>query len=114
MGDLGFIPGLGRVPGEGKGYSLQYSGLENPHGQRCLTGYSPWGFKESDTTERLSTAHQWLGLGAFTAMGQDSILVGKLSSHKPCGVAKNNNNKIKYSLELGSGGGDTGGPHQAG
>ena len=28
-GDLGFIPVLGRSPGEGKGYSLQYSGLEN-------------------------------------------------------------------------------------
>ena len=29
-GDLGSIPGLGRSPGEGKGYPLQYSGLENP------------------------------------------------------------------------------------
>ena len=28
--DLGTIPGLGRSPGEGKGYPLQYSGLENP------------------------------------------------------------------------------------
>ena len=28
-GDLGFIPGLGRSPGEGKGYPLQYSGLED-------------------------------------------------------------------------------------
>ena len=28
-GDLGSIPGLGRFPGEGKGYPLQYSGLEN-------------------------------------------------------------------------------------
>ena len=28
-GDLGSIPGLGRSPGEGNGYSLQYSGLEN-------------------------------------------------------------------------------------
>ena len=28
-GDLGSIPGLGGSPGEGKGYSLQYSGLEN-------------------------------------------------------------------------------------
>ena len=27
--DLGLIPGLGRSPGEGKGYALQYSGLEN-------------------------------------------------------------------------------------
>ena len=30
MGDLGSIPGLGRSPGEGKDYLLQYSGLENP------------------------------------------------------------------------------------
>ena len=29
MGDLGSIPGLGRSPREGKGYLLQYSGLEN-------------------------------------------------------------------------------------
>ena len=28
-GDLGSIPGLGRSPGEGKGYPFQYSGLEN-------------------------------------------------------------------------------------
>ena len=48
MGDLGSIPGLGRSPREGKGYPLQYSGLENS--MDC----SPWGRKESDTTERLS------------------------------------------------------------
>ena len=29
VGDLGSIPGSGRSPGEGNGYSLQYSGLEN-------------------------------------------------------------------------------------
>ena len=29
VGDLGSIPGLGRSPGEGKGYAFQYSGLEN-------------------------------------------------------------------------------------
>ena len=29
VGDLGSIPGLGKSPGEGKGYPLQYSGLEN-------------------------------------------------------------------------------------
>ena len=29
VGDLGLFPGLGRSPGEGKGHSLQYSGLEN-------------------------------------------------------------------------------------
>ena len=92
--DSGSIPGLGSSPGEGIGYSLQYSwaslvaqmvknpsamseiwvwslGWEDalkegtattpvflpgePHGQRSL-GHSLWGHKESDTTERLSTA----------------------------------------------------------
>ena len=34
VGDLGSIPGLGRSPGEGKGYPLQYPGLENSMGCR--------------------------------------------------------------------------------
>ena len=45
-GDLASIPGLGRPPGGGHGNLLQYSSLENPHGQRDLAGYSPWGRKE--------------------------------------------------------------------
>ena len=36
VGDLGLIPGLGRSPGRGHGNPLQYSCLENPHGQCCL------------------------------------------------------------------------------
>ena len=51
VGDLGSIPGLGRSPGEGKGYPLQCSGLENS--MDC-----PRGRKESDTTEQLSLFHQ--------------------------------------------------------
>ena len=54
--DLGSILGLGRSPGRGHGNPLQYSCLGNLHGQRSLAGYSPPGHKESDTTERLSTA----------------------------------------------------------
>ena len=46
-GDLCSVPGLVRFPGA----ELQYSCLENPHGQRCLEGYSPWGRKELDMTE---------------------------------------------------------------
>ena len=46
--------GLGRSPGEGNGNPLQYSCLENPHGQRSLAGYNTWGHKESDTTEQLT------------------------------------------------------------
>ena len=41
-GNLGCIPGLRRFPGERHGNPLQYSCLENPHGQRILGGYSPW------------------------------------------------------------------------
>ena len=58
VGDLGSIPGLGRSPEEGKGYPPQYSGLENPHGQRSLAGHSPWHGKKSGMTERLSTANE--------------------------------------------------------
>ena len=58
VGDLGSIPGLGRYPGGGHGNPLQYSCLENPHGQRSLLGCSSYDHKELDTTERLkSTAH---------------------------------------------------------
>ena len=52
--DPGLILGVGRSPGGGHGNPLQYSCLENPHGQGSLAGYSPRGHKESDVTERLS------------------------------------------------------------
>ena len=55
-GDRGAIPGVGRSPGRGCDNPLQYSDLENPHGQRSLAGYSPWGCKDSDATERPSPA----------------------------------------------------------
>ena len=55
-GDLGLIPGLGRSCGGGHGNPLQYSCLENPHGQRSLADYGPWSRKELDTTEWLRTA----------------------------------------------------------
>jgi len=44
-GDLGSIPALGRSPGEGKGYPLQYPGLKNP--RDCIVH----GVAESGTTE---------------------------------------------------------------
>ena len=48
-GDLGLIPGLGRSPGEGKGYPLQYPGLENS------MDYTVHGVTKSQT--RLSDFH---------------------------------------------------------
>ena len=55
-GDLGSIPGLGRFLRGEHGKLLQYFCLVYPHGQRSLVGYSPWGQKELDMTERISTA----------------------------------------------------------
>ena len=55
-GGLGAIPGAGRRPGGGQDNPLQYCCLGNPQGQRSLVGYRPWGRKEVDTTERLSTS----------------------------------------------------------
>ena len=59
MGDLSSIPGLGRSPGEGKGYPLQYSVLENF--MDCVVH----GDTESDTTERLSLSPNLAYLAEF-------------------------------------------------
>ena len=44
-GDMGLIPGLVRLLGEGNGNPVQYSFLGNPMEQRSLVSYSPWGHK---------------------------------------------------------------------
>ena len=55
---MGSVPESGRSPRGGNGNSLQYACLRDPMdrgtGQRRLVGYSPWGCKESDTTQRLN------------------------------------------------------------
>ena len=61
-GDLGSIPGLGRSPGEGKGYPLQYSGLENF--MDCIVR----GVAESDTTGQLhshGSTHCHMSVGGY-------------------------------------------------
>ena len=52
-GDPGSIPGLGRSPGEGNGYPLIVLPGKSKR-QRSLVGCSPWGCKESGTTEWLT------------------------------------------------------------
>ena len=46
---------------KGNSKPLQYSFLENPHGQRSLVGYSLWGRKDLDTTEQLTHSHESKG-----------------------------------------------------
>ena len=53
--DAGSILGLGRSPGGRNGNPAPVFLSEKSHGQRSLAGYSPWGGKESDMTERLNT-----------------------------------------------------------
>ena len=62
-GDVGSIPGLGRSPGGGHGNPLQYSCLENPHGQRSMVGYSPWGLKR--VRQDCATKHSIEHLGCL-------------------------------------------------
>ena len=54
VGDPDFIPRSGASPGEGNGYPTPVFLPGEFRGQRSLAGYSPWGPKESDTTEGLS------------------------------------------------------------
>ena len=51
-----FNPWVGKLPWRRAWQPTPVFLLENPHGQRSLVGYSPWGLKESNTNEKLSTA----------------------------------------------------------
>ena len=83
--DLALIPGSGRSPGRGNDSPLQYSCLENPHGQRSLAGYSPWGRKQLDMTTTTTFDLQQVipkttlaGSHPITLSGRD-LLVHQLS-----------------------------------
>ena len=69
-GDLGSVPGLGRSPGGGHWQPTPIFLPGESYGQRSLVGYSPWGPKELDTTDRPSTAQHM----------NTPILAGALSS----------------------------------
>ena len=76
-GDPVLIPRWGRSPGGGHDNPLQYSCLENPHGQRSLTGYSSWGHKEPVGTI------EWLMLSlSFMAPQFSSIFTPYVSISK--------------------------------
>ena len=72
-GDPGSIPGLGRSPGEGNGKPTPVSLPGKSHGHRSLVGYSPWGRKESGTTEQLTLTYGTAAL-AHDKIEQDVFL----------------------------------------
>ena len=77
VGDLVLIPGLGRSPGEGKGYPLQYSGLQNS--MDCIVH----SVTESDTTEQLSLVVMLLlrKLNYFSSENKKKIIEVALTFH---------------------------------
>ena len=75
-GDLGSIPGLGRSPGEGKGYPLQHSGLENSM-DYVIHGVA----KESDTTEHLTFTFRFRALCQLSSCTSQYIFYQ--ASHSP-------------------------------
>ena len=101
-GDLGSIPGSRRSLRGEHGNPLQYSYLENPHGQRSLAGYSPWGHTESDMTGQLSTT-SFIG-GTLSFLLLQLLLSAPKCTHKvscdcfsDCEAAGSGQMPIKYS-----------------
>ena len=87
-GDLGSIPGLERSLGEGKGYPLQYSGLENS--MDCIA----YGVTKSQT--RLSDFHFHFLHKVFLGSLQDSDLLFMFNTHSTsCG--EGNGTPLQYS-----------------
>ena len=96
MGDLDLIPGLGRSLGGEHGNPLQYSCLESPHEQRSLVGYSPWGCKELDMTEQLSTAQNACGYKEnVTAGGKKREIFKRYLKETYLNITKGNLQRIK-------------------
>ena len=80
VGDLGSIPGLGRSPGKGKGYLLQYSGLQNSID--CIV------HRVANSQTQLSDSHFTsfhLSLGTVSKWIITTLLSGKIETgHKRC------------------------------
>ena len=77
-GDLGSIPGSGRSSGEGNGNPLQYSAGKS-YGWRRVIGYSPWGPKESDMTERFHFTYLFLKCSLRNNTVHIEIMSGNVS-----------------------------------
>ena len=56
--DMGSVPGFEKIPWKRKSQPTPVFFPGKFHGQRSLASYSPWGHKESDTTERAHTQRQ--------------------------------------------------------
>ena len=91
VGDLGPIPGLGRCPGEGKGYPLQYSGLENSTdcivhwAAKSRTRLSDFHFHLTACTSVITTLIYWIANVSYTVLQIGHIILIGIFSFKPHG-----------------------------
>ena len=78
--DVGPIPGSGRSPGGGHSNLLQFSCLENPHGQRSLVSYSP-GIAKSQTQLTWPSTHTSSGKCCVAVLhkASEQVKVGQSS-----------------------------------
>ena len=78
-GDVGSIPGWGKIPWRKKWQPLQNSCLENSVDRGAWWAYSPWGCRELDTTERLSRHARQQGAWEADLVKSECIRAGDLS-----------------------------------
>ena len=95
-GDEGSIPGWGKSSGRKNGNPLQYYCLEKSYGQKSQVGYSPWGDKESDTTEHAHIGLSHTGRGFKKKLFEDGRIGQKL-----CNRLKQENPVHKFSNVIG-------------
>ena len=81
---------------EGNGTPLQNSCLEKSHGWRSLVGFSPWGHKESDTTERLQF-HFLLSCMEKEMATHSSVLAWRIPGMgEPDGLPSMGSHRVRY------------------
>ena len=88
VGDLGSIPELGRSPGGSHGHPLQYSCLENSHGQRSL------GSKKVRDDWMTQHIHSWQETSFFFFSFLDRLLKGNLSLFRSRPIGKNKTKRL--------------------
>ena len=81
-GRPGFNPRVGKIPSRREWQPTPVFLLGEFHGQRSLEGYSPWGHKESDTTERLTFSLK-ISLAFWSPNSNDQLFVGLHALQKP-------------------------------
>ena len=92
-GDLGWIPGSGRLPWRRKGQPTPVLLPGESHGRRSLVGYSPGGQKESDTTEQLHFHFHALEKEMVT---HSSVLPGESQGREPSGLPSMGSNRVGH------------------